>query len=454
MVWQRLRVSAIKPGDRATWPNPIRAWFAVGVFTIAAALSYTDRQILSLLVDPIRASLDVTDTQVSLLQGLAFALIYSVAGLPLGRVADLWPRRRVILIGVSLWTLATLACGLAQSFGALFASRVFVGIGEAMLAPAVISMLADYFPPERRGKAIGLFLMGMVIGGGTAIGIGGGLLQAADNGVFAHVPFLGGLESWRVTLIVLGVAGFGMSALVLAVREPRRHSGASDGAHARWTLAQVIAGFVERRGVLLPLYLGMALMSIGDFGLLSWTPTLLSRRFGMEPGQIGVLIGGTSIVAAVVGVIGAGMLADRASARNGIRGRLVITGALAAPALIGALIGFANDTSMILFCFGAWTLLSTANGVAGIVAVQDIATTEMRGVSVALVSFGNILLGLGGGATLPALLTDHVFHDPKAVGLSMTAVITPAWFIATLLFWHAARAARSLRVPKLEAKAL
>jgi MFS family permease len=436
---------------RTPWPSPLRAWWAVGIFAVAAVLSYTDRQILSLLVDPIRTTLAITDTQVSLLQGLAFALIYSVAGLPLGRMADLWPRRRIILIGVALWTLATLACGLAQSFGALFASRVFVGIGEAALAPAVVSMLSDYFPPQRRGTAIGLFLMGMVIGGGAAIGIGGGLLQAADDGMFASVPLLGGLASWRITLVILGIAGLVMAALVMTVREPRRRSSASDGAHPRWTLGQVIAGFVERRGVLLPLYLAMALMSIGDFGLLSWTPALLSRRFGMAPGRIGILIGATSIIGAVVGVIIGGALADRATARNGIRGRLFITAVMATPALIGALIGFTSDLNITLFCFGAWTLLSTASGVAGIVAVQDIATTEMRGVSVALVAFGNILLGLGGGATLPALLTDHLFHDPKAVGMSMTAVITPAWILAVALFWQAARAARALREPELEA---
>ncbi|MEO6967610.1 MAG: MFS transporter [Rhodanobacteraceae bacterium] len=438
--------------ERSTaWPSPIRAWFAVGVFAIAAVLSYTDRQILSLLVDPIRTTLSITDTQVSLLQGLAFALIYSFAGLPLGRVADIWPRRRIILIGVSLWTVATLACGLAQSFGALFAARVFVGVGEAALAPAVVSMLADYFPPQRRGTAIGLFLMGMVIGGGAAIGIGGGLLQAADNGVFAHVPLLGHLLPWRTTLVVLGLSGFVMAALILGVREPRRRSDASDGTQHRWPLSQVIAGFVERRGVLLPLYVAMALMSIGDFGLLSWTPALLSRRFGMDPGHIGALIGATSIVAAILGVLGGGALADRATARNGMRGRLVIAAGAATLALTGVVIGFAGSPNVTMLCFGAWTLLSTAAGVAGIVAVQDIVTTEMRGLSVGLVSFGNILLGLGGGATLPAILTDHVFHDPKSVGLSLTAVIAPAWIIAVVLFWQAARAARVLRSPNLAA---
>ena len=438
--------------ERATpWPSPLRAWFAVGVFSIAAVLSYTDRQILSLLVDPIRGALDITDTQVSLLQGLAFALIYSVAGLPLGRLADLWPRRRMIMIGVALWTISTLACGLAESFGALFAARVFVGIGEAALAPAAVSMLTDYFPPERRGMAIGVFLMGMVIGGGAALSIGGALLQAANAGVFMHVPGLDALASWRVTLVVLGLGGLAIAALVLTVREPRRRNQTSDGVHGHWPMRQVIAAFVERRKVLLPLYLAMALMSVGDFGLLSWAPTLLSRKFGLAPGHIGEIIGAVSIVCAVVGVLGGGALADRGMMRHGIRGRLVFATLFSTLALFGALIGFGGTSTTVIACFGAWTLLSTASGATGIVATQDIVTTEMRGISVALNAFGNILLGLGAGATLPALLTDHVFHDPKSVGWSLTVVIVPACLLAMLLFWRAARAARAMPHPHLEA---
>ena len=120
------------------WPKPSVAWWALLLFFVAAVLSYTDRQILSLLIDPVRGELAITDTQASLLQGLAFALIYSIAGLPLGRLADVFSRRIVIIVGVALWSAATLACGYAHSFAELFVARVFVGIGEACLAPAAM----------------------------------------------------------------------------------------------------------------------------------------------------------------------------------------------------------------------------------------------------------------------------------------------------------------------------
>ncbi len=135
------------------WPSPSRAWWAVGVFCIAAILSYSDRQILSLLVDPIRADLHATDVQIGLLQGAAFALIYAVAGVALGRAADVLPRRLVIVAGILIWSLATVACGYAHSFGSLFAARAAVGIGEAALAPAAMSIITDSFPVNRRGAA-------------------------------------------------------------------------------------------------------------------------------------------------------------------------------------------------------------------------------------------------------------------------------------------------------------
>src|SRR6185312_8768445 len=193
-------VSAPAPGE-PPWPPATRGWWAVGVFCIAAILSYSDRQILSLLVDPIRADLHVTDVQVGLLQGAAFALIYAVAGVALGRAADVLPRRLVIVTGVAIWSVATLACGYAGSFGALFLARAAVGVGEAALAPATMSIITDSFPVNRRGAGTGAFLMGMVIGGGVAITLGGFILQAAQAGALRGVPVLGALAPWRASLV-------------------------------------------------------------------------------------------------------------------------------------------------------------------------------------------------------------------------------------------------------------
>lgn len=187
------------------WPSPRRAWWAVLIFFFAAMLSYTDRQILLILIDPVRGELALSDTQVGLLQGLAFALVYSIAGLPLGRAADVFPRKVVILAGVLVWSGATLACALAHSFGGLFIGRLFVGVGEACLAPAAMSMIGDYLPPKWRGTGIGILVLGMVVGSGVAVLIGGSVLQAVQDGLLAGLPYLDALPPWRAVVLLMAV---------------------------------------------------------------------------------------------------------------------------------------------------------------------------------------------------------------------------------------------------------
>ena len=219
------------------WPPASRGWWAVGVFCIAAILSYSDRQILSLLVDPIRADLHATDVQIGLLQGAAFALIYAVAGIGLGRAADVLPRRMVIIAGVLVWSLATLACGYATSFWTLFAARAAVGIGEAALAPAAMSIITDNFPAHRRGVGVGVFLMGMVAGAGGALALGGFILQAAQSGALSGVPVLGALRSpGAPAWCCWALLGLPFALLAATVAEPvaPAPSGAAPTATRRW----------------------------------------------------------------------------------------------------------------------------------------------------------------------------------------------------------------------------
>src|SRR5580692_8198726 len=176
---QRRQIAAPQPDG---YPRPAYAWYVVGVLVLVTILSYTDRQILSLLVDPIRRDLLISDTQVGLLIGTAFAFVYGLAGLPLGWLADRLRRRNLIVAGISLWSIGTVCCGLSHNFGQFFAARVLVGIGEAVLTPASVSMISDSFPPRNRGRATSVFLMGMAMGAGGAILFGGVILRLADSG--------------------------------------------------------------------------------------------------------------------------------------------------------------------------------------------------------------------------------------------------------------------------------
>src|ERR1700761_65552 len=192
-------MNAQTPSD-ADYPRRGYAWTVVAILVATAVLSYTDRQVLSLLVDPIRADLGISDTGVSLLLGTAFAVVYGLAGIPMGYLADHTSRRNLIFAGVLVWSVGTLACGFSRSFGELFAGRIVVGLGEAVLSPAAISLISDYFPPARRGTAVGCFLSGIAMGIGAAIFIGGGVLHVVQAGVLTGTA-LASQAPWRLVLL-------------------------------------------------------------------------------------------------------------------------------------------------------------------------------------------------------------------------------------------------------------
>lgn len=427
----------------APYPSEARGWWMAAVFCFAGFISYTDRLILSALVDPIRGELLITDSQVSLLQGAAFAVVYVLSGLLLGRLADRSRRLNILGAGAMLWCLGAVLCGVASDFWLLFGSRMLVGIGEAALAPAAVSMIADSFPPARRGLAISVFLMGTVVGGPAAIAIGGVLLQAAEGGAFAGWPLVASLSPWRVVLVVVGVAGLVLPALFLTLREPVRRERANDA-----SLASVLRSFVRDRAVLGPLYLAMALISIGDYGLLSWAPSLLSRRFHWDAGQVGAVFGLITVTAGVLGSFAGGALSDIAARREGTRSRLYIGCAAAIAGGAGAALVATESVSFVLIGIGLWTFASAVAGIGGIVALQELMPNEQRGVGISLVAFWNILLGLGLGPTLVAQMTERVYGDPALVGVAIATVVLPAAGFALLLFAAARRALGGPRVSR------
>lgn len=162
------------------YPSSLSVWTTVTILMIAYVLSFIDRQILNLLVEPIRRDLVISDTQMSLLMGLSFALFYTICGIPLGRLADTSNRRGLIAIGVLFWSAATAACGMAKLYWQFLICRIGVGVGEAALSPAAYSLIADSFPPERRATAISVYSMGVYLGSGIAFLLGGLVIQFAS----------------------------------------------------------------------------------------------------------------------------------------------------------------------------------------------------------------------------------------------------------------------------------
>jgi MFS family permease len=410
------------------------AWRAVVTFAVAAIVSYTDRLILNLLVDPIRADLGISDTQVSLLQGAAFAVLYACAGLPLGRIADRWPRRNVIIAGILIWSCATVACGLAGDFPTLFVARIWVGIGEAALAPAAISMIADLFPPSRRGFAIGVFLTGMVVGGGAAISIGGALLSVIQDGAVANWPLVGALAPWRSVMVLVGLAGLPVAVAVITLREPARRKG-----EVLPSMLDSLRRLARDARVLAPIYGAAALISIGDYGFLGWMPSLLSRRYGWTPMETGAAIGVLLMATGAAGALLGGAFADRVQKKYGVTGRLRLALGTALLALTSVLLLLLDSSVAAILATATWSLAATSAGAISITALQDLVPNELRGLGTSLVAFGNTIVGLGLGPTLVALATERVYGDPRSLHLAIATAVVPATIAACFLLREARR---------------
>src|SRR5690606_23745364 len=189
---------------------------------VASALSFLDRLALSMLIEPIKADLALSDTEVSILAGAAFAGSYVIFAFVFGRWVDTHGRRNAMVLGISLWSLATAAGGLARNFGSLFAARSLIGVGEASLNPAAYSMIADYFRPSRRGIATAIFACGATVGGGLAIMLGGQLVDWV-YATGATLPLMPDAAPWQIVFVVIGLPGLLVALLIaLTVREPER----------------------------------------------------------------------------------------------------------------------------------------------------------------------------------------------------------------------------------------
>ena len=395
-------------------------------------VSYVDRMILSVLVDPLQQEMGIGDAQLSLLQGAAFAIVYVFAGLPLGILADRKTRRNLVIIGSIIWTTGTLLCGLAPSFWTLFAARILVGIGEAALAPAAASMISDSFPAQQRGTALGVFMMGMVVGGPGAVGVGGYLLSSSHAGVFSTLPLIGGLSDWRVVLVLVGLFGLLVPLLTLSIREPARLEREGDA-----SIAKVIAHVKADRVLLLSLLIGVALLSVGDYGLYSWVPSTLSRKFEWEPDQIGGYFSAITTVTGIAGALLGGILSDAAARRRGESARFAVAAVAAVVGAIAAGMIAGSEPWIVLTGLGIWTLASSIGAIGGIAALQHVMPNEMRGIAMSLIAFCNTLLGLGCGPTLVASVTEFGFGRPEAVGLAVAIVVAPAALMSLVLFFVA-----------------
>ena len=404
----------------APYPEPRYAWYVVGVLMIAYTFSFIDRQVLNLLVGPIRADLGLTDTEISLLQGFAFAVFYTSCGIPLGVLADRVSRRWLIAIGITVWSVMTAACGLARSFGQLFAARVGVGVGEAALSPPAYSMIADLFPPERRGRAASVYYMGVQLGSSLALLVGGPLIELASRIGPLEFPYIGVVRPWQLAFIAVGLPGILVALVVATLTEPPRRCPPGLGGSSGISWA---AHFSRHRRAYAGHFAGFALLSLVAYGIGAWAPTFMSRTYGWGPGSIGLLYGVLTLTVGTTGVYAGGWLADwlRKGGRPDAPLRAACIGAAAIwlPAATAPLMPSAGLA--VLLAVPNTFLLGFPFGIAA-AAIQEITPSNLRGRATALYLFFSTLVGLGAGPTVVALVTDHVFRDDQMLRYSLSLV--------------------------------
>ena len=403
------------------YPGAGKAWYMVSLLTIAYVVSFVDRNILGLLIDPIKADLGLSDFQIGLLLGPAFAIFYATMGLPLGYLADRRRRTWLVAAGIALWSAATAFSGLARNFVQLFIARMSVGVGEATLSPCAMSLISDAFPEERRGKPIALYSSAISLGSGLAALLGAGVLAWAGSAQIAAWPVLGELAPWQIAFLTVGLPGLALAALFVFVREPPRIALGD----ARGHLGHMFAHVARHAAVYASFVSVFCVLTIIAYSH-GWLAVTFARTYGWSVELYALANGIALIVLGPLAVNFAGWLSDRYTARGHRDAplRIALFGlALAVPpSVAGPLMPHA------WLAFGLLALANVGLGfvsATGVTALLPIAPPRIRAQVVAFYYMAISLAGLMLGPTLVGALNDLVFG---AGGVRYSVALLPLVF--------------------------
>ena len=430
--------------EQQDWPKPAYAWYALTVISIGYIFAFIDRIVIGILTPDIIKSLHLTDTQMGLLQGLAFALFYTVFGIPLGWIADRGNRQRILSAGMTVWSVMTAACGLPTTFWPLFGARVGVGIGEATLGPCASSLIADWFPPEKRAKAFGFYTTATALAAIISYLMASLLLAWLGRYPVIDLPLVGAREPWQVVFIALGVLGLLPTALfAFTVVEPVRRG----MVNATQAVAAGTWAFLRANAVTLScLMVGASLIILEVYATVQWVPTYYLRTFGWSPAKTGFYLAILQSPCGLVSAFVSGYVVDWLKAR-GIKDAvwmLMLAGAIGCTVFGGlAPLMPAPELAMALFMMKA--LFVNFVPVGALAAMADVTPNQHRGFVVSLYVIMTGLFAQGAGPLMVGVLTDSVFHDPKAIGQSLALLVGGTGVVGlALLLWGRAAYGRSL----------
>ena len=401
-------VPALEPHPgRQPWPSSRAAHYGLAVIILATMLNFFDAQVFGLMSQRIKLDLHLSDEQLGFLIGPANVIFYVLVGIPMARLVDIYSRKIVLACGIAAIGGITALGGLAQSFTQLFSSRMLVGAGGSAHAPGAYSMIADYFPPERLPRAIGILQLGFIGGNSLGIFLGGHLITWAT--VWPPTHWMGlTLHGWQLILIMVGAPGLLISILLLLAKEPPRRGTAVQG--KSMPVKVVLREIWSRRAIYLPLFLGLALIATQTQGIQPWRAPFLIRTYGWSEARIGTWFGAIFLVGSTLGATFGTLLVEWLSKRYKdahVRASTILFAA-AAPFEIMAPLMPTGELSLL--CVGVGLVCGIASAVPQNAAIQRVTPNEMRGQITAIYLFMFIVFGAI-GSQLIGTITQRVFHS-------------------------------------------
>lgn len=406
------------------WPKPAYAWYVTVLLLLAYAFAIVDRIVIGLMVDDIKADLNITDTQVGLLQGFAFALLYTLAAFPIGVAVDRRHRVRLLAAGVTVWSLMTVVSGFARSYGTLFAARIGVGLGEATVTPTSSSLIGDYFPPEKRARAFGVFMVGGAVGSGLAYLLGGFAIQLSEPFRVAFPTLLGGLAQWHITFILVGLPGLLLAPLLLlTVREPARRETRDKGVSSKFTFGPVWRQIRSRPLAYFSLFIGSVLNIAVVYAQFGWLPTAFMRLYEWSPTQVASVLSVVSVPCAVLSALSAGWIMGWFVRKGRYDGPIVVAAIQGGVWAVFGTMKFLMPTAELAVFFHVLTTLTGSLAItAALTGISQITPNELRGQFTALYALLTGLISVTAGAFIVGFLSDNLFTGPKGIGYSLSTV--------------------------------
>ena len=414
--------------NKHNYPSSQQAWYGVVILTLAYILSFLDRQLLSLVVTDVKSDLDLTDSQVSIILGFAFALFYTTMGIPIGRLADKKSRRTIIGIGITFWCFMTAATGIVKTYAQLFIARIGVGVGEATLSPSALSIISDYFPKEKRGTAMGFFNMGVSVGSGIALILGGQIVAYFADFPPIILPLVGQIYEWQALFIFIGIPGLLVALLMSTIKEPSRKGkmtlvNESGSSSEEISIKDTIRFIYQRKEAYGWLFLSMACSVLIGYAFLSWLPTMYIRAYSASIPTITLWLGFAFLIGGPFGATMSGWLGDKLYKKyNNSSHVMLFAYSMIILTIAAVLVPLMPNYQTATLMFMPQIVMAAGQTALAPVAMINITPNQIRGQVTAVYFFVISMTGYTLGPTSVALITDFVFKDESLITYSMSIV--------------------------------